>query len=271
MAEAATVPETHVRRVHCVTDGAIGWLRLDNQPRLNAVSLSMWKDLDAGVTRLAEDPAIRVIIVAGAGGKAFCAGGDISEFSAMDSDQNSFENYARAGHSANTNLLQVQKPTIAMIEGFCLGGGVAIALRCDLRIAAENARLGIPAAKRGLSYDYSSIKILTDLMGPAATKHILYTGRQYSAAESLRMGLVNEIHAPDKLEQHVRELALSIAANAPLSIKATKLVVDTAVADPYKRNMDACKAAQDACLASEDYAEATKSFMEKRPPVFKGR
>lgn len=259
-----------IPRVWTVAEGSLGWLRIDNPARLNAMSLSMWSDLTEGVETLAADPAIRVIIVAGVGGKAFCAGGDISEFGELRASADAMSSYDMAGKTALSALRVVMKPTIAMIEGYCMGGGLGLALQCDLRIAAENARLGIPAAKRGLSYDYHGIKQLVDLVGPSHAKDILYTARQFSAAEVQAMGLVNATEPQDGLERHVRGLAASMADNAPLSIRASKLIVDTVLADPDQRDLAACASAEATCLDSEDYAEATRAFIEKRPAVFRG-
>jgi enoyl-CoA hydratase/carnithine racemase len=257
--------------VDCSAEGAVGWLRLNNPSRLNAVSLTMWRQLDEAVERLAADSTVRVIVLSGTGGKAFCAGGDISEFASLRSGPEAMETYDRVGKAALSRLKSVVKPTIAMIEGYCLGGGVALALNCDLRVAADTARLGIPAAERAQSYDYPNIKALVDLVGPSQTKNILYTARQFRAEEAQRIGLVDELVPADKLHDHVQAMADRIAANAPLSIAATKFIVDTATADPDRRNLAACNAAMARCLASEDYAEANKAFMEKRRPVFTGR
>lgn len=238
---------------------------------MNAISLTMWHDLRACVEELESDAATRVIIVAGVGGKAFCAGGDISEFSTVRSGADATAVYDAAGKAAMSALSGSAKPTIAMIEGFCLGGGLGLALQCDLRITADNGRFGLPAAKRGIAYNFEGVRQLVDLVGPSQTKNILYTARQFSAADALSMGLANELHPPASVLEATRQLALAIAANAPLSISAAKTMVEMVMKDPADRDIAACKAAEAACLISEDYAEATRAFVEKRPPNFTGR
>lgn len=264
-------PEDQAPRVHCATEGPIGWLTIDNAGRLNAMTMAMWRELDEGAARLESDPAVRVVILAGQGGKAFCSGGDISEFSEHRFGEQAIKTYDSIGKGALNRLGSMTKPTIALIEGYCIGGGIAMALRCDLRIAADNAQLGIPAAKLGLSYDFPSVKRLVALVGPSNAKLILFSGRRCSAADALRQGLVNEVVASGEIVAHVRNLAEVLAANAPLSLAASKLIVEMVMRDESERDMAACEAAGQACLASDDYAEATRAFGEKRPPVFTGR
>ncbi len=270
MADTAA-QEGETRRILVTRDGHLGWLRIDNPKRLNAMSFSMWGELLAGVEELGADSDVRVIILAGHGGRAFCAGGDISEFDSLRSDADSKGSYDFAGAASMKALREVSKPTIALIEGYCLGGGMGLALQCDLRFASETAMLGIPAAKRGLAYDFSGVKQLVDLVGPANAKDILYTARRIDGREAQAMGLVNKA-VPDKdIEPFVRDVATTIAGNAPLSIQASKIMVEMANMDPADRDMARCTAAEAACLESEDYGEATRSFMEKRPSRFTGR
>lgn len=259
------------RRVTASVEGKLGWLRIDNPGRLNAMSLSMWTDLAQGLDMLAADEAVRAIVVTGGGDKAFCAGGDISEFATVRAGADAMKSYDAAAKAALSRLCDVAKPTLALIHGYCLGAGMGLALQCDLRVASGDARLGIPAAKRGLSYDFGGIKQLVNLVGPSQAKHILYSARQYSAEEARAMGLVNEVKPHEEVEDHVRALATEIANNAPLSVRATKLIVGMVVADPDQRDLAACIAAEAACLDSEDYAEATRAFTEKRSVVFQGR
>ena len=251
-----------VRRLLCVEEPPIGWLLLDNPRRRNAISLSMWDGLLAGLERLATNPAIRVVVLAGADGKHFCAGGDISEFSER------LREMENAPADGLKRLRTIDKPVIAMIEGYCLGGGMALAASCDLRIASETARLGIPAAKRGLSYDYSMMRAVVDLVGVSRTKLIMFTARQFSAASALDMGLVDEVVPAADLRDHVIALADEIAGNAPLSVSASKFIINEVAKDAGDEA--ACQARLMACVNSADYREATQSFMEKRAPVFTG-
>ena len=253
-----------VRRLLCVEEPPVGWLLLDNPRRRNAISLSMWDGLLAGLEKLAADPAIRVVVLAGADGKHFCAGGDISEFSERLREM---ENAPADGLRL---LREIDKPTIAMIDGYCLGGGVALAASCDLRIAADDARIGIPAAKRGLAYDYSMMRAVVSLVGPARAKLIMYTARQFSAAEAMAMGLVEDVVPAAGLRDHIVVLADEIAGNAPLSISTSKFIINMVMKDEGERDIAACQARLMTCVNSADYVEATRSFMEKRVPVFTG-
>lgn len=267
----STPPENEVKRVLVEREGAIGWLLIDNERRLNAMSFAMWSDLLSGVSALDADDTIRVIIVAGYGGKAFCTGGDISEFDSLRSTADSKTTYDAAGTAALDALRDVAKPTIAMIQGFCLGGGLGLALQCDLRIASRTAKLGLPAARRGIAYDFKGVKQLVQLVGPANAKEILYTARQIDGASACAMGLVNHAVAEEDVHSLVRETALTIARNAPLSIRASKMMIDMVGMDPADRDLDRCAAAESVCLESQDYAEATRAFMEKREAQFVGR
>jgi len=263
-------PAIDVKRVIVEKDGPLGWLRIDNARRLNAMSLAMWGELKSGVQTLDADESIRVIIVAGHDGKAFCAGGDISEFKSLRSGADNTKSYDAAGAAAMAALRDSKKPTIAMIQGYCLGGGLGLALQCDLRIASQTALLGLPAARRGIAYEFNGVKQLVDLIGPSRTKDILYTARQIDGSSASAMGLVNRAVEEHEIEKVVRETAVIIAQNAPLSIRASKLMVNMATADPADRDLARCAAAETECFESQDYAEATRAFMEKRKARFTG-
>ncbi|HXF53312.1 MAG TPA: enoyl-CoA hydratase [Hyphomicrobiaceae bacterium] len=251
-------------------DGAVGWMIFNNPARHNAVSLEMWQRAAEILEEFAEDKSIRVVVLTGAGGKAFVSGADISRFKDERQEAEAIAIYQAATDKAYETLRAVPVPTIAMIRGYCIGGGTALAVACDLRVATENSRFGVPAAKLGLGYGPKRAKLLVDLVGPAYAKEIYFTARQFDAQEALRMGLVNRVVPDDKLEATVADMAGAIAENAPLTIRSTKLTVNELMKDPAERDLAACEAAVAACFASNDYREGQAAFMEKRKPRFTG-
>lgn len=252
-------------------DGAIGRLIFNNPARHNAVSLDMWEGVAQIVEDFARDDSVRVIVVSGAGGRAFVSGADISEFKERRASEEAAAAYARISEGARLRLQETLKPTIAMIRGYCIGGGVGTALACDLRIAAEGSKFGIPAARLGLGYAYDGIKKLVDLVGPAHAREIFFTARQFTAEEALRMGLVNQVVPEAELETYVNDYCATIAANAPLTVRAAKVAIREALKDERARDLALCKRLVDDCFTSADYAEGRTAFMEKRKPQFTGR
>src|SRR5579864_3120597 len=252
-------------------DGAIGRLIFNNPARHNAVSLDMWQAVAQIMDDFDGDDAIRVIVLSGAGGKAFVSGADISEFKEKRANEEAAAAYAKISEAARTKLHETLKPTIAMIRGYCIGGGLATAIGCDIRIAAEGSRFGIPAAKLGLGYAYDGIKKLIDLVGPAYAREIFFTARQFTAEEALRMGIINQLVPDSELESYTKNYCDTIAANAPLTVRSVKQIVREALKDSGKRDMELCRRVVEECFASQDYTEGRTAFMEKRRPVFTGR
>jgi enoyl-CoA hydratase/carnithine racemase len=252
-------------------EGGVGWLTFNNPARHNAVSLVMWEGVAEAMENFGADNEVRVVVMTGAGDKAFVSGADISEFAENRNSAASEERYKAATASAHQAMSVFQKPLLAMIQGYCIGGGVAVALAADIRIAADDTQYSVPAARLGLGYNYGGLKTLTSLVGPAMAKEIFFTARRYNAQEALAMGLVNRVVPVDQLEATVAEYTTMISENAPLTIRAAKATVAEVLKDPEKRNMDRLDQLITACFDSEDFTEGRTAFMEKRKPNFKGR
>ena len=250
--------------------GAVGIMTFNNPERHNAVSLEMWEAADAILRDFVADKAVRVIVITGAGGKAFVSGADISKFESERATQEAVNKYNTAVDRMYAGIAELPKPTIAMIRGYCIGGGLGLAVACDLRVCSEGSKFALPAAKLGLGYGYSGMRSFIDLLGPAVTKEIFYTARQYDAATALRWGLVNHALPDAEVESFVMAMAETIAANAPLTVAAVKGIALEALRDPDKRDLKRAQALVDACFASKDYVEGRRAFMEKRKPNFVG-
>ena len=251
-------------------DGRVGYVIYNNPERHNAVSLDMWEAAVRMLDDFRNDNNIGVVVVTGAGGKAFVSGADISRFEKERSGEEAVARYNAIVEKSYAAFHEFPKPTIAMIRGYCIGGGMGLATCCDLRICTEGSKFAVPAAKLGLGYGYPGLKRLVDIVGPSFAMEIFYTARQFTAAEALVMGLVNRVVPDGELEQYVKDYADTIAGNAPLTIKAVKATVAEVVKEDGKRDIRRSAALVEACFTSRDYEEGRKAFMEKRKPVFTG-
>jgi len=253
-----------------VEDG-IGLVTFNQPEKRNAMSVDMWQGLGEILDEFTVDDGVRVVVLTGQGHQAFVSGADISQFGQQRANASAQVEYDRLTSAGRAKLADFPKPVIARIRGFCLGGGLGIAMNADLRIAAVDSEYGIPAARLGIAYGFEMVRKLVSLVGPANARTLLYTGARIDSAEALRIGLVNQVVDDKDLSNTVVDLARSIADNAPLSVRAAKLAVNEAVKSDNERDAAAVQAAVAACFDSADYREGRTAFMEKRTPVFQGR
>jgi enoyl-CoA hydratase/carnithine racemase len=263
--------ETGTERLLVDVDGGVARITFNNPRKHNALSADMLAALPPALAALQADPAVRVIVLAGAGDRAFVSGADISEFEQRRTTAEARSAYDEAWAAVSGAWAGLDKPILAMIRGYCIGGGLLTALRADVRVAAEGSQFGVPAARLGLGYGFAGVRALVDLVGPSWTAEILFSARRLSAAEALRIGLVNRVVPVERLEDEVMELARSIRDNAPLTVAACKAAIRAAVSDPDRRDLARVAELIEACFRSEDYLEGQRAFREKREPRFSGR
>lgn len=249
----------------------IGRMIFNNPERHNAVSLEMWDAAEEILKDFAADDAVRVIILTGAGGKAFVSGADISKFEKERASDDSQRHYNDRVRRVYDNVQALPKPTIAMVNGYCIGGGLAFAICCDLRFCSEKSKFGLPAAKLGLGYPFEGLARLVNTVGPGAARDITFSGRHLDAQEALNIGLVQKVLPEDELEDFVVGYAKTVAANAPLTVKSMKVIINEVLKNPGAPDLDKCRALVDEAFASEDFVEGRRAFLEKREPRFKGR
>jgi enoyl-CoA hydratase/carnithine racemase len=253
-----------------ITDG-VGVVTFNNPEKRNAMSLDMWEGLGQALTELRDDDTVRVVVLVGAGDKAFVSGADISQFEKVRHNAAASEEYAKKSEAQRALLANYPKPTISCIRGFCLGGGMQVAMMTDIRIAGEDSQFGIPAAKLGIAYGYDGLRNLVSLVGPSWARLIMYTGMRIASAEALRIGLVERVVPTNELWGATMEIATTISGNAPLAIKAAKITIAQVLKDPADRDMKAVKQIGTDCMDSADFREGRQAFMEKRKPQFKGK
>jgi enoyl-CoA hydratase len=252
-----------------VADG-IGTITFNNIEKHNAMSLDMWEALGVAMRELSNNLDVRVIILTGAGDKAFVSGADISQFEKSRHNAEASEDYVRRSSMARALLGNCSKPTIASIQGFCLGGGLQIAMLADIRIASESSQFGIPAAKLGVAYGYEGLRHLVSLVGPSQARLLMFTGMRIHSSEALKMGLIDRVTADSDLQGRTLELAQTIANNAPLAVAAAKITIAEILKDASDRDMEAVKKIGIRCADGEDFREGRRAFMEKRKSVFRG-
>lgn len=268
MTKSRSVPAME-GRIHIETAGGLGRIVIDNPGRHNALSLAMWQAIPNAVAMLQSDPDVRVIVVTGSGSGAFASGADISEFDEVRRDAATSKTYEAANAAAFTALRQTEKPTIAVIRRFCMGGGIGLAAACDIRIAAEDASFAIPAARLGLAYPAEAVADVVALIGPSRTKDLFFTAKRIDAATALRIGLVDDVVRDEDLESAATAYVARVAALAPLTQKAVKAAINAASGNGG--DWSRARALADACFESADYTEGRAAFREKREPVFTGR
>lgn len=253
-----------------VADGTAR-LVLNNPKKLNAVSIGMWRAFPEAVAALQEDESVRVVVMEGAGDRAFSVGNDISEFGEYRDDAAAATDFDAMAWEAYEAIRGLDKPLIAKVRGYCIGGGLELSQLCDLQVAADTARFAVTPARLGLGYKLEDLRLLLENIPKKHVKELLFTGRHFTAIEALGMGIVNCVVTEAKLDDHVAELCAEIAGNAPLSVKAAKRIAEEAVKEESARDLALCKALVEACRTSEDLQEGRRAFAEKRRPRFKGR
>lgn len=251
-------------------DGHVAEIVFNNPARMNAMTLSMWAGLSDHLAACAADDDIRVVVLSGAGGKAFVSGADISEFETQRGSDEAVAHYNHVSEAAEQAVADFPKPIIAAVDGYCLGGGVGLAIGCDMRIASDASSFGIPAGRLGLGYAYDGVAKLINTIGPAATAELFMTGTRIKADEALRVGLVNRVLPKDGFAPAYRAVAQTIAANAPLTMRAFKAALVEHRHPAHLRDLDRIADLVNQCFRSKDYAEGRAAFAEKRQPVFRG-
>jgi enoyl-CoA hydratase/carnithine racemase len=263
--------DSGTERVKTWVDGSVLHVRFNNPAKHNALSLDMWEAIPALLGKAAADDDVRMVVFSGEGGKSFVSGADISQFEDLRAQKEAVKKYEVVAEEALQGIYSFEKPTVAAIRGYCIGGGLNVAISCDLRIASSDSTFSVPATRLGLGYRFSAMKNLTDLVGPGAAKDIFFTARRLDAQEALRIGLVNRVADPDSMDALLEEYTKSITTGAPLTIKAGKRIIREVLKPDADIDMEMCRRLILDCFESDDYAEGRKAFMEKRKPVFRGK
>jgi enoyl-CoA hydratase/carnithine racemase len=250
--------------------GAVGWIVFDQPAKRNAINGAMWRGIAPAIARFEEDPEVRCVAFRGAGTEAFASGADISEFEEIRAQKASVAEYDDLLDQVLHAIQDSRKPSVAMIFGFCMGGGLEVALACDLRYCGRSAQFGIPAAKLGLAYNVEGHRRLIETVGHARAREIMFLGRRYNAEEGLAMGLVNQVFHDGELESEVARIIGQLCENAPLSIANSKTIIEEYVKSSGAPDHERMARAIERCAKSDDYLEGRRAFMEKRKPRFRG-
>jgi enoyl-CoA hydratase len=256
--------------VRVETERGIARVFIDRPERRNAMSFEMWGELAGACRALAADPNVRVVLLRGSGEKAFVSGADISEFDEVRADASRARSYEEHTGRAFSAIAELDVPVIALVHGYCVGGGVAIALECDLRYAADDAVFAIPAARLGLGYGISLIETALRVLGPSSAKELLFTAERFDAARAAELGLVSRVFPKAELDSAAEAIVARIAENAPLTVRAAKIALRELQKPAAHRDLAAAERAMVACYTSSDYAEGIRAFLEKRTPRFSG-
>ena len=258
-------------RVLTWLDGATLHIRFNNPARHNALSVDMWEAVPPLLDAAQADDRVRLVVFSGSGDKAFVSGADISQFEDMRAAREAVTRYEQMAEEALMSIYRCSKPTLSCIQGYCIGGGVNVAISCDIRIASTDSVFSIPAARLGLGYRYSAMKNLVDLIGPGAAKDLFFTARRIDAHEAKALGLISRVCEPEQLPALLSEYTSAIAVNAPLTIHAAKVITSEILKPSPELDNARCQQLIRDCFDSADYAEGRKAFMEKRKPVFAGK
>jgi enoyl-CoA hydratase/carnithine racemase len=251
--------------------GGVATVLFSNPPRMNAMTYDMWQAVPKVFAELDADPAVRVIVCAGDGDKAFISGADISQFEKLRGTLEAQITYNKAVENAYLGPVNCTKPVIARIRGICIGGGLGFAAACDLRVCSDDSVFRMPAARLGLGYSPSGVRRFMNVLGAANTMDIFMSARKFGAKEALRMGFVSQAVPVAALEKTVADYCRLVAENAPLTVAAAKYAVQQWLKDEKDRDLAKATKMVEACFASEDHKEGRKAFMEKRTPEFKGK
>lgn len=251
--------------------GAVGWVTFNDPAKLNAMSYDMWAGLQPALSAFEHDDEVRLVVLTGAGDKAFVSGANIAQFDQLRTASDAVAEYERVAEGSQNALYNFPKPTIARIKGYCVGGGLNLALCCDVRIASDDSMFFLPAGKMGLGYRFSAIRNLVTAVGAANALDIFLSARRFDAQEALQKGLVQIVAPLESFEQTVQDYLLKVSANAPLTLKAGKQMIRQFQQLPANTDLEQMRQLMQACFDSDDYAEGKRAFTDKRPPQFRGR